>query len=220
MILNTEEIASRLLNLRRSLGMSRNSLAKACNIPAVTIKSWENGTAAVRLNNLENYLKEFEQLGCSATAEWVMHGTGTVPEECSTSSSFNCNNNLGEVDASHMIELLSETSNLFYCLDNDERLLYINSDFLFLLGTSGNLDRSITPGVAFKKLCSDDIYNICRKHLSLCQKGRKQRFSYTINNQYSKHQCDVDMLYWPLLKSQSSNTIGTLGFVANKLADN
>ena len=205
------EIGHRLLELRKYIGMSRNSLAQLSNIPATTIKSWEYGLSEIRSHNLEKYLAELAQLGCRATVAWVMNGDGNAPyvskgDDIHTTPSVSIN---------HVIALLSKTSNLFYYLDTDENIAHINHKLLFLLG--GDVDHTtyLPEKTKLQELCDKEIYSICHKNFVLCLDKQEQTFSYMVQPPYSKTFHTVDALYWPLVHDKNHQVLGVLCFVSN-----
>ena len=211
------DIGQRLADLRKYARISRQSLAEISNIPAATIRAWEDGKTEIRPHNLEKYLKELNKIGCSATVEWVMNGGTTTPDIQITPSvkSAPSSDKLGVVDVITMIDILSDTSNLFYYLDSEERIIYINQDLLLLLGKAPNIHQTILENVPFKDVCSEKIYNTCHEHFKFCKKGKKQRFSYDLGNPYSKNPHTVEMFCCPVIKSRNSGVLGILGFISN-----
>ena len=208
-----QQIGSRLRSLRKRLGMSRNSLAQAFQIPEITIKSWETGNVEIRANNLEKYRRKFVEIGYDVSTEWITSCDGPSPfTEKKTNIFIPKQSKLGATSIEHLLELLKTTSNLLYYLDHNQQIIYLNSSLKLYLGNKGN---TVETDTKLQDICSPYIYEILHKHFISCQNGLKQRFSYTISNSATKHQTSVDMLYWPLLKNKTNKVLGVLGFIEN-----
>lgn len=221
--MNKIDIGRRLEYLRKYVRISRKSLAEISNISVYTIRAWEEGRAEIRPHNLEKYLKELRKIGCSATVEWVMNGGSNKPHRNSeitpTMLKALSDSRLGTIEITTMIDVLSEVSNLLYYLDSQEHIIYINPDLLFLLGKTSLIDCTGLDNTPFKDICSEEIYNVCHKQLQLCQDGRKQKFSYTLGNPYSKNPHIVEMFCCPLMADKSNDMLGILGFVSSHRAE-
>ena len=212
-------IGQRLLQLRREMRITRQSLAQITNISAHTLKSWEEGATTIRQHNLEKYLNELQKIGCFATIEWVMNGGATIPLiEAPQTQTIISSHKLGSTDVEAMIDILSVTSNLFYYIDSQEHIMYINADLLPLLGNTSYIAPEMINNMPFKDICSEATYNLFREHFKLCYKGRKQKLSYNLSSPYSKTPHIVEMLCCPVTKSKSNKVMGILGFVSNTTA--
>jgi len=208
------DIGKRLLQLRQYIGVSRNSLAKISDIPAITIKSWEAGISEIRPNNLKKYLSVLEQFGCYTTDEWVMHGYGQSPYPQRQYSDILTQDS---VNIANIISLLSKTSNLFYYLDINEYVLHIDHSLLFLLGGNIEPNAKISQEIKLQELCSQEIYELCHKNLTLCLERQERKFHYVIQSPYSKTSHIVDVLYHPLIKHKSNQVLGVLCFISKTM---
>jgi len=206
------EIGIRLSQLRKYIGISRNSLAKASEIPAITIKSWEAGISEIRESSLKKYLAALAKLGCYATTGWVLNGIG---HNQNTQIKYNETLAKDSINVAHIIELLSKTSSLFFYLDIDCNVMHINHSLLFLLDGNYESTANLSLPAPLKDLCNEKIYNISHENFILCKEKAERRFSYIIKNSYNTTSHMVDMLYLPLIKHKSNQVLGVLCFLSN-----
>ncbi len=204
--ISKSDIGNRLLELRRYAGLSRASISQQSGIPVVTIRSWEAGQVDIRQNNLEKYLEAFASRGCFASYPYSkMDEVKYLQVQAHESLS------IGSV-----IEMLTMTSNLFYYLDKDERILYLNSKWRIFLGLE---ETKLPDDATLHDLCSSEVYAACHTNYIKSLNGEKVAFSYSLSNQYSKRAPEANMLYMPVFNKKGGRAIGVLGFLsANTLA--
>lgn len=222
---DTRGIAERLSALRQRMGYSRETISKATHIPVATIKSWELGLKTIRPQNLDKYLTALQPLGCHADINWVLYGSQAPTPQITSSQTLD-----DAISLNKVIELLNLTSNLFYCLDASESVLFIKKKWSHFLGGHDNLtidpitainsDVSIPNSLIdlkFQGLCSDAIYKKCHENYLKCMNGERVSFSYALKNQFSKNYSEVNMLYTPIFRHKDYKVTGVFAFLSSNV---
>jgi transcriptional regulator with XRE-family HTH domain len=204
-------IGSRLLQLRGYTGLSRATISEKSGVPVVTIRSWESGEIEIRVSNLERYLQAFASMGCHATIEWVLFGTGNAPYSRADNLRYLHMQQNEAMSLGNVVEMLTLTSNLFYYLDDQERVLYLNLNWCNFLGQS---TQEISHDTTLQTLCSNEIYEACHENYLKSLSGEKVSFSYSLSNKFSKKAAEASMLYIPTVTKKGSKIVGVLGFLS------
>lgn len=230
------QVGIRLQELRQRAGMSREAMALESGISFATIRSWESGTKELRLYNLEKYLKAFTPIGCIIqpenctihrgdcslsptgcppkpegchnTIDWILYGNSPPPKLIG----FNKDNTM---NVSKMVELLSMTSNLFYYIDDEERVLHIKQSWLQYLNNDRDELQEPILGSSLRTLCSKEVYEVCHKNYLKCLSGQAVYFSYTLSGEFSQSHTEVKMLYSPVTRAKDNKVSGIFAFLSS-----
>ena len=232
------EVGKRLLQLRKSCGISRDTIALKSDIAVKTIQNWEAGKKELRLHNLARYLRAFELLGCYTSLDWILQGKNGADAAIIKS------NICASMEIVEAVEIFKKTSNLFYYLDEQELVWYVNRNWLYCLNDNdhyssdesyendpsannkdgesdkkGKKDESVPDirhGTPFRKLCSSGVYRVCHEAFLQCLEGQAPSFSYHINNESDKPLTEVVMLYMPVKAAKNSKIIGVFAFLSSQ----
>jgi|GEM_PF-3265374 len=219
---------SRLLMLRKAAGLSRISASEKSGVPAATIRSWESGNVReINNDSLNKYIDAFASIGHRVTQKWLSHGEGRPSFIDLDIDNHHLMEPLYLVNFYDTIEILKATSNLFYCLDQNEALIYINHSLLSLLGGSALHHQPQTLihqsskhghliGTGLKELCSEKIYGLCRTNYLEAMNGKIVRFSYIITSDFKKDMVEVGILYYPLVNHSTKKVERVLGFISQE----
>lgn len=78
---DANNIAKRISLLRQMTGLSRIDFSKKYNIHLSTINNWENGNFKLLSSTAAEMLRQYLQNeGIICTTEWILLGTGTIPD--------------------------------------------------------------------------------------------------------------------------------------------
>lgn len=224
-VMDKTGVARRLHDLRLRIGLSRETISQTTHISAATIKAWELGLRTIKEQSLAKYLSALKPLGCHADIKWVLYGDKAPAPQITSSQTID-----DAVSLNKVIELLNLTSNLFYCLDTSESVLFIKKEWSHFLGghntlindpiTDINSDINIPNSsidLKFQGLCSDEIYQKCHANYLKCLNGERVSFSYALNNQFSKNYTEVNMLYTPIFRHRDYKITGIFAFLSSNV---
>ena len=71
--------AKRLKEVRAMLRLGRDYIEKKYNMPAATLKAWENSLTGITEKGLKRCIDMYRQEGMLLTREWILYGTGLSP---------------------------------------------------------------------------------------------------------------------------------------------
>ena len=115
-MLNTP--GERLKHLRQMARLTRSYLEKTHHLPAVTLKSWENGTARLTPKGIDRCMEIYRQEGIVCSKEWILGGIGLNPSfSVDLGKYFIQERRRGNVENAHL--LLDQVPNSFGQIDDE-----------------------------------------------------------------------------------------------------
>lgn len=108
--------ANRVRSLRKMTQLSRNEFQKRFGVAAGTLQHWEDGQKnGLSLKGAKRLTQVLKQVGIYCTAEWLMHGKGSSPQQLPTNDDtlVNLPEKIWSVQENQEIECIATELSLF-----------------------------------------------------------------------------------------------------------